>query len=96
MRQVKGDTTLVGISELRTQADAILKIAQHEPVILEKRHKPMAVLIPIAQYDRTEAVLDALEDTILGFLAKERERHAPRKGYLTLEKLERRVGLRHQ
>lgn len=95
MRRVKGDTTLVGISELRTQADEILRIAQKEPVIVEKRHKPMAVLMSIGQYERTEETLEALEDYILGLLAKERERRSPHKDYLTLEELERRVGLRH-
>ena len=94
MRHVKGDTTLVGVSELRTQADEILKIAHTEPVIIEKRHKPMAVLIPIGQYEQTEATLDALEDTVLGLLAKEREGRSQRKDHLTLEELERRVGLR--
>lgn len=96
MRRVKEDTTLVGISELRTQADEILKVAEHEPVIVEKHHKPMAVLVPIKQYERTEATLDALEDYILGWLAKEREQRSPRKDSLSLEELERRVGLRHR
>ena len=95
MRKIKGDTTLVGVSELRTQADEILKVAQHEPVIVEKRHKPMAVLVPIEQYDRTEETLEALEDYLLGLLAKEREQRFPRKRYLTLDELERRVGLHH-
>ena len=94
MRRVKGDTTLVGISELRTQADEILRVAQKEPVIVEKRHKPMAVLVPIEQYDRTEEALELFEDTILGLLAKEREQRSRRKDYLTLEELEKRVGLR--
>ena len=94
MRRVKGDTTLVGISELRTQVEEILKVARREPVIVEKHHKPMAVLVPIDQYDRTEEALDALEDHLLGLLAKERERKSPHKGYLTLEELEQRVGLR--
>lgn len=96
MRRVKGDTTLVGISELRTQADEILRVAQKEPVIVEKRHKPVAVLVSIGQYERTEETLEALEDYILGLLAKERERRSHRKDYLTLEELERRVGLRHR
>lgn len=96
MRRVRGDTTLVGISELRTQVDEILKVAQKEPVIVEKRHKPMAVLVPIGQYERTEETLEALEDYILGLLAQERERRSHRKDYLTLEELERRVGLRHR
>ena len=96
MRQVKSDTTLVGISELRTQADAIVKVAQRGPVVLEKHHKPIAVLVPIEQYDRTEDTLDLLEDTILGLLAKEREQRSRRKDVLTLEELEKRVGLRHR
>ena len=96
MRRVKGDTTLVGISELRTQADEILKVAQQEPVIVEKRHKPMVVLIPIEQYERTEETLDVLEEAILGLLAKEREQRSRRKDYLTLEELERRIGLRRR
>ena len=90
MRRVEQDTTFVGISELRTQADEIIKVARKERVILEKRHKPVAVLVPIEQYD----VLDALEDYVLGLMAKERERRSPRRGYLTLEEFEKRVGLR--
>lgn len=94
MRRIRENTTLVGISELRTQADAILKVAQREPVIVEKRHKPMAVLVPMSEYHRTQATLDQLEDYLLGLLAKDREQHAKRKDYLTLEELERNVGLR--
>ncbi|MBI4323192.1 MAG: type II toxin-antitoxin system Phd/YefM family antitoxin [Candidatus Omnitrophica bacterium] len=94
MRRVKEDTTLVGVSEFRTQVETILKVAQKEPVIVEKRHKPMAVLVSIEQYDRTEGILDALEDSVLGLLAKEREQRSARTHYLSLEELERRVGLR--
>ncbi|MBI2884972.1 MAG: type II toxin-antitoxin system Phd/YefM family antitoxin [Candidatus Omnitrophica bacterium] len=95
MRQIKGDTTLVGISELRTHAEEIVKVAQRESVILEKHHRPIAVLVPIQRYERTEATLDALEEYLLGLLAKEREQRHPVKSYLSLEELERRVGLRH-
>ena len=96
MRRVKGDTTLVGISELRTQVDEIVRVARRESVVLEKHHTPIAVLVPIEQYDRTEEALNALEDYLLGLLAKEREQRSRRKDYLTLEELERRVGLRHR
>ncbi|MBI4597488.1 MAG: type II toxin-antitoxin system Phd/YefM family antitoxin [Candidatus Omnitrophica bacterium] len=95
MRRIKEDTTLVGVSEFRTHAEEIVKTAQREPVIVEKRHKPMAVLLPIEQYERTEGLLDLVEDTILGLLAKERVRRARPKDYISLEELERRVGLRH-
>ena len=94
MRRVEEDTTLVGISEFRTQADEILKVAQHEPVIVEKHHKPMAVLVPITDYNRTRETLDRLEDCLMGLLAKEREQRSKRKDFLTLEELEKRVGLR--
>lgn len=94
MRRVEEDTTFVGISEFRTQADAILKVAQHESVVVEKRHKPMAVLVPITEYRRTQETLERLEDYLLGLLAKERERHSQPTSYLTLEELEKRVGLR--
>lgn len=94
MRRVKEDTTFVGISEFRTKADEILKAAQHDPVIVEKRHKPMAVLVPITEYTRTQEALEMFEDYLLGLLAKEREQRSKRKDYLTLEELERKVGLR--
>lgn len=96
MRRVQIATTFVGLSELRSQADNILKVAQKERVVLEKRHKPVAVLVPIAQYDKTEETLDLLEDYLLGLLAKEREQHSPKNKLLSLEELERRVGLRHR
>jgi prevent-host-death family protein len=94
MRHVQQQSTFVGVSELRTHAEEILTIARHEPVIVEKRHKPMAVLVPIEQYERTAETLEALEDYILGWLAKQREQRSSRKNYLSLEELERRVGLR--
>lgn len=93
MRRIEENTTLVGISELRTRAEAILKVAQHEPVIVEKRHKPMAVLVPITEYRRTQETLERLEEYLLGLLAKERERRSKPTSYLTLEELEKRVGL---
>ncbi len=94
MRQVKEQTTLVGVSELRTQVDEIMGATRTGPVIIEKRHKPFAVLVSIEQYERTEEVLEYLEDTVLGLLAKEREHRTPHARYLSLEELERRVGLR--
>ena len=94
MRHVERDTTFVGISELRTHADEILNVARRERVVVEKRHKPMVVLVPIEQYDRTQLLLDTIEEYVLGLIAKERKRHATKKDYIPLEELERRVGLR--
>ncbi len=72
MITLKGDTSLVGISEFRTKAEEIFKEMQHRLVVVGKRNRPFAVLLPIDKYERMEQMLEALEDTVLGHLAKER------------------------
>lgn len=94
MIMVKEQTTLVGISELRTKADEILRAMQRSTVVLERRNRPLAVLLPIAKYEEMEAHLDWVEDRILGHWAKERGRKTPRKSYLSLEAVEKRLKLR--
>lgn len=94
MIMIKEQTTLVGISELRTKADEILRAMQRSTVILERRNRPLAVLLPIARYEEMEARLDWIEDRILGHLAKERARKTSRKSYLSLEEVEKRLKVR--
>ncbi len=94
MRTVKEQTTLVGISELRTKAEEILQLMNRSTVVIEKRHKPLAVMLPIARYEEMEALLDWAEDQILGTLARQRERGTPKKSYLTLEETQRRLKVR--
>lgn len=91
MLMVKEQTTLVGISELRTKADEVLRAMKRSTVILERRHKPLAVLLSISQYEQMEARLDWMEERVLGHLAKERAHKTPRKSYLTLEEVEKRL-----
>ncbi len=94
MITVKEQTTLVGISELRTKAEEILHLMNRSTVIIERRHKPVAVMLPISKYEEMEALLDWVEDEILGRLAKQRERATPRKAYLPLEQVEKRLKIR--
>lgn len=91
MRTVKENTTLVGLSELRTKAEEILKVMDRSTVVIEQRHRPRAVLLSIQRYEKMEALLDAVEDQILGSLAKEREKGTARKAYLSLEEAEQRL-----
>lgn len=91
---VKEGTTLVGISELRTKADEILRAMQHSTVVLERRNKPLAVLLPMARYEEIEARLDWLEDQVLGHAARNRLRKTSRKAYLTLDQVEKRLKVR--
>jgi len=91
MKTIKEETTLIGVSELRTKADQIFKVMDRSTVVVERRHKPKAVLISIERYEKTEALLDWVEDQVLGLLAKERERGTPRKAYLSLDEVARRL-----
>ena len=43
-----------------------------------------------------KALLDWVEDQVLGLLAKERQKGTPRKAYLSLEKVEQRLKTRHK
>ena len=47
MVTVKENTTLVGISEFRTKADAIFNQLKSSKVIIERRNRPIAVMVSI-------------------------------------------------
>ena len=93
MLSVKEDTTIVGITELRKMIPEILKKIKQEKVILTRRNRPIGILVDYEEYERMEKMIEAVEDQVLGQLAKER---ASRKDKRTidLEEAERRVGLK--
>jgi len=90
MITIKENTTLVGVSELRTKMEAILKMSRNHKVVIGRRNRPVAVVMDIKKYDEMERMLDALEDFALGYLAQERERHHP-SDYLDLDEAEERI-----
>lgn len=94
MLTVKENTTLIGISELRTKMDKVLKASKNSKVIIEKRHRPVAVLLSLKRYEEIEEILDLIEDKALGYLARERERKEKRLRYLSLDEAEKKVGLK--
>lgn len=94
MITVKENTTLVGISELRTELEEILKRMKHTKVVIEKRNNPIAVLIPIDEFERTQNILDIAEELVLGNLAKQRFEKSKDKDYLTLETVEKKIGIK--
>lgn len=87
MRTFKEDTTLIGVSELRNNFDKILEKAKENRVIIEKRKELKAVLLDLKEYREMEKMLDAVEDIILGYLAKEREEDTELSDYLDIDKL---------
>jgi len=90
MLKVKEDTTLVGVSELRTKIDEILAEAKKRHVLIEKRNKPVAMLLSIEEFDRLESLLEFVEDYGLVALARERERKGK---YLSLEEAKKKAGV---
>lgn len=91
MYTIKEDTTLVGVSELRTKLDKILDESKRHKVVIEKRNKPIAVLIAIDRYNAIEEVLDMIEDHELGRQARSRDKASSRKDYLPIEAAYRKL-----
>lgn len=92
MITVEEKTTLVGVTELRKVIKEILEKLKSNKVILTKRNKPVGVLVDYEEFREIEEIMEALEDYILGTLAKER---AQRKGkkVISLEEAEKRLEL---
>jgi len=91
MITVRGDTTLVGVSELRTKFDRILKKAKDHEVIIEKRNKCVAVLVDIQRYTMMEEILDALEDVALGYIAQQRDKKTKKADYVDISKAKKAI-----
>lgn len=87
MFTVKENTTFVGVSELRSGIEKILKKARNGLVIIEKRHKPQAVLISNEEYEHLTNILDMAEDLVLGFIAADRFKKGKESDYLDIETL---------
>ena len=91
MITIKEDTTLVGVSELRTNIDKILEESKKHKILIGRRNKPIAVLIDMERYNQMEEVLDTLEDVALGYLAKERDVKSKTSDYLDLSAAEKKL-----
>ena len=93
MITVEGKTTLVGVTELRKATAEILEKLKLSKVILTKRNKPVGVILDYEEFRNIEAIMNALEDYVLGTLAKERTKRRGKKT-LMLEEVEKQLGLR--
>ena len=91
MRDVKQNTTLIGVSELRTRIEELLKKMHTSRVVIEKRHKPVAVLMSNEEFEKTETLLDMAENIVLGYLAKERYTRSTEKDYVDIEEALKKV-----
>ena len=84
MITIKENTTLVGVSELRTHIDQILAESKKHKILIGRRNKPIAVLMDMEKYEQMEAALELVEDLMLGLLAKERDEKTKNSDYLDI------------
>lgn len=84
MRTVSEETTFVGVSELRTKFAQLMKRAKHSHVIIERHHKPLAVLLDPQDYQQMDKMLERFSDILLALEAKQRELAARDKDYVPL------------
>ncbi|GEM_PF-1378535 len=86
MQTISENTTLVPVSEIRTQFDAILKELKHSHVVIERHSKPVAVLIDPKEYKKMDEMLEHLSDVLLALEAHKREVPFKKQDYIPLEK----------
>jgi len=94
MITVKEETTIVGVSQLRTHLDDILEESKKHKVLIGKRNKPIAVLIDMEKYKQMEDTLEALEDFALSYLAKERDQKSKTSDYIDLKEGVKRIKIK--
>lgn len=91
MFTVKQNTTLIGVSELRTRMEEILKKTHGSTVVIEKRHKPVAVLLSNKDFEKTSRLLEIAGDIVLGYLAKKRFEGSTENDYINIESALKKV-----
>ena len=93
MFTIEERTTLVGISELRTKLDEVLKAAKHSKVIIGRRNKPVAVLMDIDVYNRLDDLIEAWSDENLSAQASKRLVGAKHRHHVSLAQAKKQLGL---
>ena len=93
MFTIEERTTLVGISELRTKLDEVLKAAKHSKVVIGRRNKPVAVLMDIDVYNRLDGLIEAWSDEQLSVQASQRLAAAKRRQHVHLAQAKKQLGL---
>ena len=86
MITVREKTTIAAISELRNKSDEILNELKEHHVVLEKHHKPVAVMINYASFGTLERMIDFAEDYILGSIALRRDKGSQKQDFVDIDK----------
>ncbi|MEW6607502.1 MAG: type II toxin-antitoxin system Phd/YefM family antitoxin [bacterium] len=91
MFTIKEETTLVGVSELRTHFNQILNVAKEKNVVLTKRNRPIMAILDYNRYQQMTELIEELEDLSFESLAQQRLNRKDRKT-IPLEEAIKRVG----
>ncbi|MBI3313748.1 MAG: type II toxin-antitoxin system Phd/YefM family antitoxin [Candidatus Omnitrophica bacterium] len=75
----------VHLSELKTNPTKTLKQLAKNQIILQKRNKPVAVLISYRKFRKLERRIDSIESNVLGLIAKQRFENTSKSQYLPLK-----------
>ncbi len=88
---VKNDSTIMGVTEFRSNIPALLNGKHEEEIIVVNRDKPLGVLMDFDKYQKIQDLLEIAEDYILSEMVKEGKQ---KKGkYLTQLQMENKYGL---
>jgi len=93
MMTVKENTTIVGVSELRTKLEEVLKASKYSKIIINQRNKPIAVLMDIDVYNRLDELIEEWSDQQLAHEAKTRSSKSKRSDYISSMEARKRLGL---
>ncbi len=85
MITLKEKTTIAAISELRNKSEEILRELKDHHVVLQKHHKPVAVLFNYKNYEAFEEMLEFAEDYVLGSIALARDKRSKKQDFVELD-----------
>jgi prevent-host-death family protein len=93
MVSIKNNLATMGVSDLRQHLEKTMDEHPGAPIVIEKRHKPLAILLSDEEYERIQRLLDTAEDIVLGYLAEQRYKKSRAKDYLDIESVMKKASV---
>lgn len=87
-------TSLVGAGELRTKVSQLTKDLKVKTVIITMRGKPVAVLKDFEKFREEQDLMETFEDLVLGHIARERDKKAKEKDFISHEAMLKKLRIR--
>ncbi len=81
---------IMPVSDLRNYADVLRNVAGDEPVFLTKNGRGKNAIVDIEEYERTQAIIKLMSELSVG------ERTGAENGWVSIDDVEKRLGLRNE